>query len=181
MADSPSGNRVLIRAEQAADESAVRAILIGSFPTDEESRLVDALRRNANLLASLVAVESTEGEESEVVGHIAFSEVHVVDNSASGVGLAPLAVHEAHRRRGVAERLCQAGLEVCREAGYPFAVVLGEPGYYQRFGFRPATEWGLLNEYGAGDEFMALELRPGGLSGASGLVLFGNEFRPFSP
>jgi predicted N-acetyltransferase YhbS len=55
-----------------------------------------------------------------------------------------------------------------------------EPAYYQRFGFQPATLWQLENEYGAGDEFMAIELVPDSLHGISGFVRYGEEFRAFS-
>jgi putative acetyltransferase len=68
----------------------------------------------------------------------------------------------AQQRRGIGGQLVEAGLEACRRAGCGFAVVLGEPGYYHRFGFRRARTEGLGNEYGVDEEFMVLELRPRG-------------------
>ena len=59
--------------------------------------------------------------------------------------------------------------------------MLGHPGFYPRFGFRRASEFGLANEYGADAEFMACELIPGGLPPGGGLVKFGLEFAIFAP
>jgi putative acetyltransferase len=56
-------------------------------------------------------------------------------------------------------------------------VVLGDPAYYGRFGFAPAAALGLACEFDAPPEaFMALELSPGALAGARGVVLYEPEF-----
>ena len=57
-----------------------------------------------------------------------------------------------------------------------FVVVLGDPGYYGRFGFVPASSQGLQNEYGAEDAFMVRELAEDGLDGVSGLVRYAPAF-----
>jgi putative acetyltransferase len=54
--------------------------------------------------------------------------------------------------------------------------VLGEPAYYARFGFRPAAEFGLTDEYGGGQAFQAVELAAGGLPAGAGLVRYAPEF-----
>ena len=139
------------------------------FPTDAEARLVRLLRDARHLTVSLVA--ETDGA---IVGHVAFSPV-----SAGGTGLAPVAVLEAHRRRGIAARLIEAGLAECRARGIGWAVVLGEPAYYRRFGFRAASAFGLSDEYGGGEAFQALELIAGSLPVGMGLVRYGPEFAMF--
>ena len=70
----------------------------------------------------------------------------------------------------------RAGLDAGRRAGFGFVVVFGEPAYYERFGFAAARGWGLLDDYGGGDAFQALELRPGGIPCGAGLVRYGEEF-----
>ena len=62
----------------------------------------------------------------------------------------------------------------CGRAGVGFVVVLGAPEYYRRFGFRNAGLFRLENEYGAGDAFMALELKDGSIT--AGLVRYAPEF-----
>jgi putative acetyltransferase len=70
-------------------------------------------------------------ERREVVGHIAFSPV-IVLGATDGVGLAPVAVLPAFRRRGIAHQLIERGLVVCGQLGKGFVVVLGDPSYYRR-------------------------------------------------
>jgi putative acetyltransferase len=54
--------------------------------------------------------------------------------------------------------------------------VLGEPDYYTRFDFLPARRWGVHDEYGGGDAFQALELRPRALARCGGIVRYAPEF-----
>jgi len=110
-----------------------------------------------------------------IIGHVGFSPVTAASTTA-GAGLAPLAVVESHRRRGVAASLIRDGLAACREAGFGWVVVLGEPAYYARFGFRAASEFGLRDEYGGGAAFQAIELSRGALSVGAGLVRYAEAF-----
>lgn len=80
------------------------------------------------------------------------------------------------QRQGIGSGLVREGLVACHRAGYHVVVVLGHVGYYPRFGFAKAQEYGLENEYGAEDAFMVLELRKGALLGIGGLVKFAPEF-----
>ena len=159
-----------IRPEEPADRSAIHGVHAASFPSAGEARLVDALRAAGVLRVSLVAIE-----EGEVVGHVAFSSVSV-PGATDGIGLAPLAVLPAHRRRGIGEELIRAGLAASERAGCGFVVVLGDPDYYGRCGFTSASGWGLGDEYDGGDAFQALELRIGAIPSGGGLVRYAPEF-----
>ena len=117
--------------------------------------------------------------DGAIVGHVAFSPVTTAAG-AIGEGLAPVAVLAEHRRRGIAAELIRAGLDACRTAGVGWAVVLGEPEYYGRLGFRAAAEFGLSDEYGGGPAFQALELAPGGMPRGAGLVRYAPEFALFA-
>src|SRR6478672_2182725 len=161
---------MLIRAEQPADIEAIHAVHASCFPTELEANLVDALRKSGHLIVSLVADAG-----GTVVGHVAFSPVTAA-TGAAGIGLGPVAVIENRRRQGVAAQLIESGLNLCRESGYQWAVVLGEPAYYGRFGFRSAVEFGLSDEYGGGQYFQAVELKPGGIRRGAGLVRYAPEF-----
>jgi putative acetyltransferase len=162
--------RTIIRPERPEDVLAIHRLHEEAFPTPVEARLVDALRASRRLLVSLVAEEA-----GEIVGHVALSPVSA-GASRGGLGLAPLAVASGCRRRGVAARLVRAGLDASRRAGSAFVVVLGEPTYYERFGFTAASGWGLLDEYRAGPAFQVLELRPAGVPRGVGLVRYAEEF-----
>lgn len=159
-----------IRPEAHGDAEAIRRVLETAFPTPAEARLVDLLRRAGRLSASMVAEV-----DDRIIGHVAFSPVST-DAGAIGAGLAPLAVSEDHHRQGIAARLVDAGLAACRSLGFGWVVVLGDPSYYSRFGFRPAPSLGLSDEYDGGDAFQILELTPGALPKNAGLVRYAPEF-----
>ncbi|MEO0513611.1 MAG: N-acetyltransferase [Planctomycetota bacterium] len=161
---------VHIRAEQPGDEQAIHAVNAAAFPEDSEARLVDALRDAGNLTVSMVAVE-----DDRIVGHVAFSPV-TTESGVLGMGLAPVAVLESHRRRGIAASLINAGLEACKSMDAGWMVVLGDPAYYSRFGFITASEFGLRDEYGGEDAFQAMELREGATPRNAGLVKYAPQF-----
>lgn len=159
-----------VRPEQPGDVRAIHALHTASFPSESEARLVDLLRGAGRLPVSLVA-----DVDGKVIGHVAFSPVTASSNFP-GAGLAPIAVLEHHRRQGIAAALVHAGLQACREAGFGWAVVLGDPAYYSRFGFRAAQEFGLTDEYGGGPAFQAIPLVPNGVPTGAGLVRYAPEF-----
>jgi putative acetyltransferase len=161
----------VIRPERAADVQAVRAIHCAAFPTDAEARLVDALRAAGEALVSLVAERG-----GAVVGHILFSPVTLDPPGPVGAGLAPVAVHPSWQRRGIGGLLVREGLSACAAKGIAFVVVLGDPGYYGRFGFRRASARGLSNEYGADAAFGVVELSPGALTGGPAVLHYHPEF-----
>ncbi|WP_437963327.1 N-acetyltransferase [Sorangium sp. So ce260] len=165
-----------IRPERAGDEAGIRAVHIAAFPSALEAELVDRLRDAGRSRVSLVA-EMERG----IVGHVLFSPVTISGDGASGggLGLAPLAVLPDLHGGGVGSALARRGIEACRDAGYAFAVVLGEPGYYARFGFTKASAYGLGNEYAADEAFMAMELAEHALKGARGVVRYSPEFDLF--
>ncbi len=166
--------RSSIRQEAPHDRFAVRRVNEEAFGRPDEAELVDSLRRRGAVVLSLVAVEGTE-----VVGYILFSPVTVSAKSGEieALGLGPMAVLPAYQSRGIGGRLVAAGLDACRRRGARAVVVLGNPDFYGRFGFEPASRHGMRSEFAVPDEvFMAQELEPGALGGASGVVRYQPEF-----
>jgi putative acetyltransferase len=158
------------REERATDHGSIRTVHEMSFPTAAEAKLVDALRDAGNLTISLVCCD-----RNSVAGHVVFSPV-TVNETATGLGLGPIAVLPQYRRQGIAAELIRAGLKKSKALGYGFVVVLGDPAYYCRFRFDAASNWGLLDEYGGGSAFQALELRDGAIPSSGGKVRYGPEF-----
>ncbi len=163
-----------IRAERSGDLEGVRAVNEGAFPTRAEADLVDRLRSQASPVISLVALDGTA-----IVGHILFSPATLERREPLRLmGLAPMAVLPSHQRRGIGSALVASGLDACRNLGVDAVVVLGHARYYPRFGFCPASTFGLRSEYDVPDDvFMALELRPGSLAGSTGVVRYHDVFR----
>jgi putative acetyltransferase len=139
---------VAIRAERAADIAAIRSLVQTAFAGPAEAGLVDALRQDGDLLASLV------GEaDGEIIGHVAFSRLPIA-TVAGQVHVAPY-----WRGRGIGAALVRAGLEACARLGVQASVVLGQPAYYRRFGFSADAAREIRSPY-SGPAFMALELQP---------------------
>lgn len=172
-----------LRPERDGDRAAIHALNTAAFGGAAEADLVDALRAAGRLTLSLVGVDASDA----VVGHIALSPAAIettgegegTAGEAGGLGLAPVAVDEGHRRRGLADALIREGLAQVERDGCPWVIVLGAPAYYTRFGFRTASARGLVDEFGGGDAFMVLELRAGSLPAGGGVVRYSPEFDVF--
>ncbi|MDY6795052.1 MAG: N-acetyltransferase [Actinomycetota bacterium] len=165
-----------IREEIPSDYGAIRRVNDLAFEQPDEGLMVDALRRNPRFVPELSLVALLD---NAVVGHILFFPVRIicVDNDKISLSLAPLAVHPEHQGEGVGGALVREGLEAARAMGYESVMVMGHPGYYPRFGFRPASGWGIRPPIEAPDEaFMALELSPGGLGDAAGVLEYPEEY-----
>jgi len=162
-----------IRNEAPDDAPAIRQVHEEAFSGPAEASLVDRLRQHKKFVVSLVAEEN-----GEVVGHVLFTPVAIdpTDPKFHGVGMAPLAVLPSYQHRGIGSHLVHAGLDACRKRGYNLAVVLGDPDFYPRFGFRRALLHGLENEYRADRAFMAMALVNGALESLCGIIRYQPEF-----
>lgn len=132
-----SALKVDIRPETAADVAAIEAVTTAAFldaphTSHTEQFIVSGLRSAGQLAVSLVA--ECEGK---VIGHVAVSPVVVPDGAAGWFGLGPISVLPEYQRRGVGSRLMAEALRLLREQGAMGCVLVGEPGFYGRFGFRP--------------------------------------------
>lgn len=162
-----------IRLERRDEAAAVAAVNRAAFETNLEADLVDALRETAEPIVSLVA-----DDKGSIVGHILFSPVTLSGHPGLKImGLAPMAVLPSAQRRGIGSALVHAGLDRCRHIGAGAVVVLGHPTYYPRFGFVPASRFGIGCEYDVPDDvFMALELDRGSLRGMTGTIRYHEAF-----
>lgn len=88
-----------------------------------------------------------------------------------------MAVLPSFQKQGIGSALVREGLDQCRQLGCDAVVVLGHAHYYPRFGFVPASGYGIRCEYDVPDEvFMLVELQPGSLQGLSGRVIYNEAF-----
>lgn len=162
-----------IRPEEPPDAFFVREVNEAAFGSSLEADIVEKLRENPAALVSLVAEV-----DGELVGHIMFSPVAVKGiDGVKLMALGPMAVLPRRQRQGIGSELVRQGLRHCRNSGCDAIVVLGHPDYYPRFGFMPASRFGITSEYDVPDEvFMLIELRPGSLQGTSGEVIYSDAF-----
>lgn len=167
---------MLIRVEIPVDAPGIDALLRHSFESNDEADLVQQLREDGLLTLGIVATD----DEGGVVGYAAFSPVEVGGEDRQWVALAPLAVEESLRRQGLAEKLVYEGLDSLNEFGYAAVVVLGDPVYYQRFGFVPAARHQLSCRWpGTEEAFQVYALAEDALNDADGEVVFSTPFNRF--
>lgn len=164
---------MIVREETEQDREMVRTVNVAAFETASEADLVDALRAQADPVVSFVAEDN-----GEVVGHILFTPMTAPEHPHFKImGLAPMAVLPDRQKQGVGSAMVREGLEHCRRLRSAAVVVLGHPEYYPRFGFEPASRFGIKSEYDVPDEvFMAMELQPGALDGIEGTVKYHPAF-----
>lgn len=116
------------------------AFLNAPHTSHTEQFIVNALRQAGKLTLSLVADAG-----GEVIGHVAVSPVAISDGAIAWFGLGPISVLPEHQRQGVGSRLMREALRILREQDAAGCVLLGDPGYYSRFGFQADPNLTLLN------------------------------------
>lgn len=146
-----------IRTEKPTDIAGIRAVTEAAFKdaahsSHTEHYIVDALRERGELVVSQVAVR-----DGQVIGHVAVSPVAISDGSAGWFGLGPISVAPSHQGQGVGTAFMQAALDALRAIGARGCVLLGEPAYYGRFGFRCVPDLALPGV--PGEYFQALLLQ----------------------
>jgi putative acetyltransferase len=162
-----------IREARDGDADDVGRVHRAAFGRDAEAALVDALIARGEARLSLVAECA-----GRVSGHVMFSDLalHPEPSPTRRVlALAPLAVETPLQRRGIGSMLVREGVRQLRERGADAVVVLGDPSYYERFGFAAAATARLRSPF-RGPHWMALELRPGALSGVAADVRYATAF-----
>jgi putative acetyltransferase len=129
-----------IRRERPADHDAVREIHRAAFSGGDdvvEARLVDELREDVGFLPHLSFVAEDDGR---LAGHVIATRGWLEPLGILVVGLGPLGVHPDRQRRGVGTALVHALVAVAEAADERLIALLGDPGYYRRFGFVRSTE-----------------------------------------
>lgn len=167
---------MLIRVEIPVDAAGINKLLRKAFASDGEAELVNHLREDGLITLGIVATDDYGG----VIGYAAFSPVMVNGEDRQWVGLAPLAVSEKYRGKGLGKALVYEGLDALNEFGYAAVAVLGEPAYYGALGFKSAAEYDLHCKWpDTASAFQIYPLAEESLQGVSGLVEYSEPFNRF--
>jgi predicted N-acetyltransferase YhbS len=143
---------------------------------------VQIVRRMRDLPEYIPELSLVVDDDDRIVGHVLLSRMTFEpDPEATAnpriVAIGPISVIPERQRQGIGSELMNAVIERSRELGYEGIALIGHPWYYPRFGFKPASNWGLRFTYQVPDEAaMALELQPGALEGANGLLVYSSAF-----
>lgn len=160
-------NHIHIRESSPSHTAAICAVVERAFGGAAEARLVAALLDDPVATISLIAEE-----EGMIIGHVLLSALGGMERA---MALAPLAVKPERQRRGNGAALVGAALDKARQRGERAVFVLGDPGYYGRFGFRAELAEGADVPW-RGPHFMAIELVPGALEGFEGKLVYAAPF-----
>ncbi|MFE9777113.1 GNAT family N-acetyltransferase [Streptomyces sp. NPDC005775] len=148
----PSGPiRWRTRPETADDTAAVHAVNAAAFPTEAEADLVDALRKDPSAwLPGLSYV--AEAPDGSLAACALLTRCLV--GGVPALALAPVATAPVHQRRGAGQAVVRALLDAAERRGEPLVLVLGHPEYYPKFGFVPASRYGIRPGFEVPDEAM---------------------------
>ncbi|MCA1967557.1 MAG: N-acetyltransferase [Rhizobium sp.] len=139
-----------IRPEAPGDEAAIGALTAAAFAghphsDGSEPQIIERLRRLGKLTLSLVAED-----DGQIVGHVAFSPVTLSGGEGGWYGVGPISVAPDRQKSGIGSALMREGLAKLEAHGASGCALVGEPAYYNRFGFiaRPElTTTGVEPEY----------------------------------
>lgn len=162
-----------LRSETPGDYRAVEELTREAFwdvyvPGCTEHYFLHQMRAHPGFLPALSTVAVLDGQ---LVGHIAYSKAAVISDTAEHevISFGPLSVAPACQKSGVGSALVLHTLELAAEQGYRAVVILGDPRYYHRFGFRSAEKWDITDCDGKfSPAMMAYPLYSGALDGVTG-------------
>jgi predicted N-acetyltransferase YhbS len=164
----------LIGRENPADVVARERLLDHAMGPDRRRKSSEALRRNRLPAEGLALVaRDTEGH---VIGTVRLWHVEAgitqSGNAVPALLLGPLAVDPNHEGKGIGGALMRAAILEARNREHGAILLVGDAAYYERFGFS-ADKAATLMMPGPFDRarFQALELKPGWLDGAAGVLV----------
>ncbi|MDD9317499.1 GNAT family N-acetyltransferase [Acinetobacter lactucae] len=136
---------IIVRDEEITDIEAIEKLTKAAFQNAEHSShtehfIVNSLRTQGQLTISLVAIE-----DGSIIGHVAISPVEMSSGEIGWYGLGPISVHPDKQGCGIGSLLMNKSLQKLKQLGAQGCVLLGEPSYYSRFGFKNYPELILPN------------------------------------
>jgi predicted N-acetyltransferase YhbS len=168
---------LIIRQEKPSELERIYDFVKVAFQTAKvadgnEPDYINKLRSGGGYVPELALVAEEDGK---IVGHIMLTKTWVV-TGGSKVGallLSPLSVALEYRNRGIGSKLVKESFELAEKLGYRAVIVVGEPAFYSRFGFKSSVLFGIKHVPTIPDQYiMVHELSAGALTGVSGTVTF---------
>jgi len=158
---------ISIRKERPPDVAAREALLDEAFGNRRWRKSSQRLRDGRSPAEGLAFVAT---DAKRVIGTARLWNV-MCGTGQSALLLGPVAVAADCRNRGVGAALVDHALAAARRRGYRAVVLVGDATYYSRFGFS-TEKTAALRMPGPfeRDRLLALELEPGFLEGARGLL-----------
>ena len=168
---------MLIRRETPEEFSKIYDLVKVAFQTakvtnGKEQDFVNQLRDSGNYIPELALVVEQGGE---LIAHIMLTKTYITNdkNKFETLLLAPISVALEYRNKGVGSKLITQSFKLAKKMGYTSVVLVGDPAYYHRFGFKAAVNFGIRHAQNIPSEnAMVCELVPKALQGISGAIDF---------
>ncbi len=163
------------RDTDALGEFVQQAFATARVSDGHERELLEQVRAGARYVPELELVAIEDGE---VIGYALASATTVAngDTTWDALYLGPICTREGRRDAGLGSQLVRYLLTRAQRLGYGSMFLAGDTAYYPRFGFKPASTWGIRCQYDIPpellDNVMGIELTPGALDGVTGVVTF---------
>ncbi|MDT4912161.1 MAG: putative acetyltransferase [Pseudonocardiales bacterium] len=132
---------MIVRPQRGSDDAAVSAVLLDAFG---EQRVVD-------LAAALLARPDAPGvafvaeDADAIVGHVQLSRswLDAPQRLVQVLVLSPFGVAPPRQRQGIGRALAAAAVDAARQLAAPAVFLEGDPAYYTKLGWQPASEYGV--------------------------------------
>jgi predicted N-acetyltransferase YhbS len=166
---------MIIRRETPEEFSRIYDLVKIAFQTakvtnGKEQDFVNQLRDSGNYIPELALVAE---EDDKLIGHIMLTKTHITSDKSKfeTLFLGPISVALEYRNKGIGSKLITESLKLAKKMGYASVVLVGDPAYYHRFGFKAAINFGIRHAQNIPSEnVMACELVPKALQGISGTM-----------
>ena len=167
---------MIIRRETPEEFSQIYELVKVAFKTakvsnGKEQDFVNQLRSSGSYIPELALVAEENGK---MIGHIMLTKTYIVNsgNKFETLLLAPISVALEYRNRGVGSNLIKESFKLAKGMGYTSVILVGDPAYYHRFGFKTAVNFGIKHAHNIPDEnVMACELVQDALCGIGGTTV----------
>ena len=166
-----------IRQEVKDDYASIYELIKTAFKTAKVSSGTEQdyavmLRNGIGYIPELALVAEID---KLLVGHIMLTKTYITNSESKyeTILLGPLSVKFDFRNTGVGAKLIENSFNLARRIGYTSVVLVGDPNYYNRFGFRTSVDFGIKNSNEIPDEYvLACELTPNALEEVNGKIYF---------
>jgi predicted N-acetyltransferase YhbS len=134
---------VAVRLSRDADAALILDVVEDAFSSPERDahEEIDIVRSTWAVCQPPRLLELVAHDRGNVVGHVLAAPGPLGTKEALGV--APLSVAPERQGEGIGGALMRAVIERAGAEGRRLLLLLGDPGYYQRFGFEPAWPLGI--------------------------------------
>lgn len=138
--------KLKIRLEEKEDFAAVENITREAFwnlycPGCNEHYLIHTLRKSEAFIPKLDYVAEYQGK---VIGNIVYAKAEIIHDNGAEIDVitfGPVSVHPDYQGMGIGHKLITYSLDQARKIGYKAVFILGDPDYYQKYGFKQAEEY----------------------------------------